>query len=99
MINACLPVIQPALRRILRTEKSGRPSGHLGASSSTVKLNMNAKRSKFQKINDSFMLTDTGTTETYVGSSSQPESIGEDELPFQTSAIKVKRGWEITSGN
>ena len=102
MINACMPVLQPALRRVLHTERSrSSPSRKVAFPGSTTKLNSDnkSKGSKFRQIEDSYMLTDTtGTTNTYVGTASRPNSIGDEESLSAPPAITVQREWEVVSG-
>ena len=104
MITASLPVMQPALRRImgLRTEQSseGRPS------SSVARLRTKStKKSSFRQLKDSYTLTDIGTSETHVGVSSKPSlSEGDEETYFAELGteprpfIKVRRDWEVSTG-
>ncbi len=103
MINACLPVMQPALRRVFGTDN--KTVSRTATSSSAARLRTESTRkSKFRKLDNSYALTNTGVTETYVGTSGQASSVGDLE-GYSSEAtskgkdgIRVQRNWHVTSG-
>lgn len=104
MINACLPVMQPALRRVFGTDN--KIVSRTATSSSAARLHTESTRkSKFRKLDNSYALTGAGVTETYVGTSGVANSLGEDLEGYPGEAtvkgkdgIRVQRNWHVTSG-
>ena len=103
MVNACLPVIQPALIRVLGSRRHECKTSFISSSVARLRSKSN-NGSKNRKFNDSYLLTETGTTESYVGSNSKPSSTMEDMEAQEVhssmeprSEIKVKKDWQVVS--
>ena len=106
IINACMHIMQPALRRLVRTADS-QDSGRTAMSSSVRRLrtkSTNHSSSKYKRFDDSYLLTDRGT-ETTIEHDPKPASLNEilPSLPgpvagaANLSAIQVRNEWNVHS--